>query len=280
MANAKKKPDKAQDQQRRQAAARAEAERLKAAQAAKERRTKLIAVAAAVVVVIAVAVAVVLVLRGSNKSSYEDVTRPLGGSEAGAIVVGQDLAAGGAPAEGDDVVVVRIYSDYMCPGCGSVERRLGAKLEELTASGDIKLELQSVAYLNRFSQGTEYSTRAANATATVAALAPEQYLAFHSKLYESGVQPEESTEGLTDERLVELAQEVGVPESVTSQFAERKYESWVDYATTQAQDFGVGGTPSIWVGKSDSDLTQITDTSSLNLDAVIAAVRAGDNPNG
>ncbi|MDR2379209.1 MAG: thioredoxin domain-containing protein [Bifidobacteriaceae bacterium] len=277
-----KKPGGAQTGARNRdaARARAEAERLKAVQAAKERRTKLIAVGAGLVVVVAIVVAVVLVLREATKSNFDEIARPLGANEAGALVIGQDLVVGGAPAEGDGVVVLRVYSDYMCPGCGAVERRLSAKFDELAASGKIKLEIQPVAFLDRFSLGTLYSTRATRAAMTVAQHAPDKFLAFHAKLFASDVQPAENSEGLTDERLVELAQEVGVGEDVTAKFADNEFAEWVDYATDQAQAQPVETTPSLWIGASDSDLTLIENPGAVNLDDAVAAVLAGQDPNG
>ncbi|MDR2374324.1 MAG: thioredoxin domain-containing protein [Bifidobacteriaceae bacterium] len=262
------------------AQARAEAERLKAAQAAKERRTKLLAIAGAVLVVVGIVVAVVLVLIEATKSSYGDVAKPPGAIEAGAVVIGQDLAPGGTPAEGDDVVVVRVYSDYMCPNCASVEARLSGKFEELAAAGKIKLEIQPLAILDYMSEGTNYSTRASNAALTVAKYAPDKFLAFHSRLFDSDIQPGEYTEGLTDERLIEVAQEVGIGSEATDKFADQEFYDWITYSTDKGRSDGLQGTPSMWIGPSDSRLTQIEDPYGVNLDDAIARVLAGDNPNG
>jgi protein-disulfide isomerase len=258
--------------------ARAEAERLRAEQAAKERRTKLIAIIAGVVVVVAIAVAVIFVVRQASKSDYADVARPVGAFEAGAIVIGQDLVAGGAPAEGSDVAVVRVYSDYICPGCGSLERRLGAKLEELAAAGKIKLEFQPVVFLDSQSQPAGYSTRATNAAMTVANYAPDKFLAFHAKLFESGTQPAEGTAGLSYEELAQVAQGLGISAEVTDRFVGAEFAAWLDYETDKAYSSGVEGTPSVSIGKSDGSLTLVKNPGSLNLDDAIARVLAGDNP--
>ncbi|MDR3360940.1 MAG: thioredoxin domain-containing protein [Bifidobacteriaceae bacterium] len=281
MAKRKKQnpPPKVQARQQSRQAALAEAERLKAQQAAKDRRRKLIGVGIGLGVIVAAVVVVILVLQATGGKDYSTLERPSGANEAGSVVIGQDLKPGGEPASGDDVVVMRIYSDYMCPGCAGVERRLGTRLEELAESGDIKLEIQPVSFLDRLSQGTEYSTRAANAAATVARYAPDQFLAFHSKLFEKDVQPAENSEGLTDEKLAELAQGLGVPQDVTERFAAREFADWVDYSTTQAQNQPVKTTPSIWVGSSDSDLELLKDPGSFDIDQMLAKVRDGKDPN-
>ncbi|MDR2348928.1 MAG: thioredoxin domain-containing protein [Bifidobacteriaceae bacterium] len=278
MAQQKKKPPKAAARQEARQAARAEAERLKAAQAAKERRRRMIGLGIGLAVVLGAVIVVLLVLQNTKGEGYGSLDKPLGANEAGSVVVGQDLKPGGEPASGGDVVVVRVYSDYMCPGCAATERRLGERLEELAAAGEIKLELQPVSFLDRLSQGTAYSTRSANAAATVAAYAPDQFLAFHSKLFESEVQPAENSEGLSDEELVTLAQGVGVPEDVTARFANSEFAGWVDYSTVQAQNQPVKTTPSIWMGKSDSDLALVSSPGSFDIDQALANVRAGKDP--
>ncbi|MDR2381448.1 MAG: thioredoxin domain-containing protein [Bifidobacteriaceae bacterium] len=275
MAKAKRKPPQVVAREQARQAARLEAERLKAAQAAKDRRRKLIGLGIGVVLLVAIVVVVILVLQ-ETKQSTEDVIRPTGGNDAGAIVIGQDLAAGGEPASGEDVVTVRIFSDYMCPYCGQAERRLKARLEELATAGEIRLELQVLPRLDSLSLGTEYSTRAANAAATVANYAPAQYLAFHSKLFESGIQPAEGSEGLSDEELIALAQEVGVPEDVTARFAAAEFEPWVSYANTEAYNQGVSSTPAMLIGLKESDLAAVSNPVQVDIDDAIAKVRAGE----
>ncbi|MDR0627156.1 MAG: DUF1129 domain-containing protein, partial [Bifidobacteriaceae bacterium] len=108
----------------------------------------------------------------------------------------------------------------------------------------------------------------------------DKFLAFHAKLFESGVQPDEQTEGLTDERIAELAQEVGVPTDVTERFASQEFSAWAAYATDKAQEQPVRTTPSLWMGKKDSDLTLIDDPGTVNLDNAIANILAGKDPNG
>ncbi|MDR2347159.1 MAG: DsbA family protein [Bifidobacteriaceae bacterium] len=272
-----KKQARADAQRAAREAARQEVERLKAAQAAKERRTRIIGVAIGLVIVIAAAVVVILVQQ-STSGSGSTGPRPLGANDAGAIVLGQDLQPGGAPAAGGDAVVIRIYADYLCPNCAEVERRLSASLENLASAGEITLEIQAVDFLARLSNGTEYPRRAANVAATIANYSPEHFLAFHSKLYEEGVQPDEGSDGLTDQRLVELAQEVGVPASVTDRFAASEFAEWVEYATAQAVADGVGGTPGIKMGASDSKLTLVNNPYTLNPDTAIARIRDGQSP--
>jgi protein-disulfide isomerase len=63
--------------------------------------------------------------------------------------------------------------------------------------------VHSVSILDRLSDGSEYSTRAASASAWVADRAPEQFSAFHESLFAD--QPEENTPGLSDEQIAQVA---------------------------------------------------------------------------
>ena len=151
----------------------------------------------------------------------------------GAIPVGQD----GAP------VTVEIYLDYMCPACGQFEQANTAELDRLVQSGTARLALRPIAFLDEQSEGTRYSTRAANAMATVVDGAPEQVRPFHEALFRE--QPEEGTRGLSDNRIAELAKEAGVPQEVVDRFTALTFEPWVAKSTETAFNSGVSGTPTI-----------------------------------
>jgi protein-disulfide isomerase len=152
---------------------------------------------------------------------------------AGAIPVGQAAA----PA------TVEIYLDYMCPACGQFERVNSSELDRLIQAGTAKVELRPISFLDRTSQGTRYSSRAANAMATVADRAPDRVWAFNNALYDS--QPQEGSRGLTDQQIAELATQAGVGREVVDAFDERIFEPWVARVTRAAFDAGVQGTPTV-----------------------------------
>jgi protein-disulfide isomerase len=161
------------------------------------------------------------------------------------VVVG---AGGGALAELPASPTVRIdtFFDFMCPYCAQFEEAYAAQLQGLVDSGQIVWVQHPLAFLDRFSQGTNYSSRTAAAAYTVAGSAPEAFSAFVQALFAS--QPAENTTGLTDEQIIGIAQEAGVPETVTSEF-------WAatDYLDTQlayandAVNAGITGTPTLLI---------------------------------
>jgi protein-disulfide isomerase len=215
------------------------------AKAAAERRQRvrrrLFAVAGAVILGLVVAIVVTAVRAaddtgddpGATAASSGPVVVPSSGTAAGAIVVGPANAP----------VTVAVYLDYLCPYCGRFEKANAAELERLIAAGTMRLELHPLAFLDRLSAGTRYSTRSANAMATVADSAPERVLAFNRALYER--QPAENGPGLTDDGIAALAAGVGVDSAVTDRFRHGTFEPWVTTATATAVDNGVSGTPTV-----------------------------------
>ncbi len=184
----------------------------------------------------AIVVVVVNVATG-NRSSRAGTARatPAGATANGAILVGQATAP----------VTVTVYLDYMCPYCGRFERANSGELSRLVQAGTARLELHPLAFLDRQSSGTRYSTRAANAVATVADRASARVLPFSAALYDS--QPAEGSTGLSDEQIGSLAAGAGVPPDVVHAFAAGTFEGWVTASTQAAFSAGITGTPTVKV---------------------------------
>lgn len=174
-------------------------------------------------------------------------TSPAGNSAvaAGDVVAPAPATEGGALSFGDPdaKVTVSVYADFMCPFCGRFERANGEDLNAALEAGTAKLEIHPMSFLDQQSAGTGYSTRAANAFATVANVDPAAALRFNQLLYTN--QPAEGSAGLTDQQLVELAQQAGVPAEVSATFAKQTFVPWVQKITQQAFDSGVQGTPTV-----------------------------------
>ncbi|WP_129338636.1 DsbA family protein [Cellulomonas endophytica] len=262
----------------RREAARAEAARLRAEQERKARRTRLVAISAlaAAVVALGVVVAVVLTRSASNREAYgevaygagaegvvapelADVTAPAAANDEGGITV----TGAGVGEPGDAPVDLTVYLDYQCPFCAQFEAANGEMLAERVAAGDISVDYRILTFLDSASNGTFYSTRAANAAAVVADRSPEHFLDLTQSLFAR--QPAEGTSGLTDEEIAEIATEVGVPENVTEDFTAtvtgtfteggssgegtwRTFAPWLAAATAKASaDLGGISTPTILV---------------------------------
>ena len=182
-------------------------------------------------------------------SGLADVLAPQGALANGGVPVGASGIAGAeVPA---DAVVVDVYLDYMCPYCAMFESINAATLAELRADGTVVVVYHPVSILDRLSMGTGYSTRAATAAALVADQAPDTFDAFNTAMFAN--QPGESTEGLTDAAIADIAVASGVPEEVAATIASSAYLTgdgsfvpWVTAATQQAAlDLGRLATPTI-----------------------------------
>lgn len=201
-----------------------------------KRRRALLAVGGLVILALVVAIVVAVV-----KASGGDDGPPASGN----VVAPRNVSGSGAISVGDEAapVKVEIYYDYMCPACGMFESVNGGELDRLLEDGVARYELRPISFLDEQSNGTEYSTRSANAIAAVADAAPESVWAFHTALFAH--QPEEGSDGLDDDEIADIATEAGVPAGVVSSFADDTYRGWVASVTERAFSSGVQGTPTV-----------------------------------
>lgn len=215
-------------------AARAEALALQKQQQAREKRSRVIVFGVLGLAVVGLVVAVVMIISGGQRTPMEKVENvPAGVVEDTGIQVGANGAAG---TSNEGVPTLDVYVDYMCSHCGEFEALNGADVAELREAGDVTLVVHPVSILNRSSQGTEYSTRAASAAAWVADRAPEQFSDFHEAMFAS--QPETNTPGLSDAQIAQVAEQAGVPADVAAGIADGEavetFEEWVGAATEAA----------------------------------------------
>jgi len=208
-----------------------------------ERRTTVIVIAVALVVILGFAGIVYFIVSSSKVGDLPDVHSPAPADASGGIAVGTGGVVGEDVPSG--VTRVDLYLDPMCPVCKAMESTNAEDLDALREAGTIELVYHPVSILNRYSAGTEYPTRAANALAVVAEQDPSHFLAFLSSLYDN--QPEENTPGLTDDQIAAIAVGVGVPEEVASTFKKGEFEKWVTAATDQGSQDGMSGTPTAMV---------------------------------
>ena len=223
-------------------------------------------------VVVGIAVAVVLLLVGgigyavqsSRDATGETATPPSGITDQYALVRG----------DADAPVTVTVYEDFMCPFCGQFESASRDTLDPLVESGDVKVEYRVLSFLDRYSNGTDYSTRAMNALGAVLDTAgTDAAVAFHDALFEH--QPEEGSDGLSDDQLVRYAVEAGAAEATVRPLIEdRGFEGWVVNATDAASKAGVSSTPTVQVDGETLEATTI-DGMVTELQGAVDAARAG-----
>jgi protein-disulfide isomerase len=231
------------------AAAKERARELRALHRKQERRRRLIvqlSVLGGAIVVIGI-VAVTLITMNQSPARG-----PLNMASDG-IKIGSDLkavrttgllpSATPVPSETNpvDVVEIRVYVDYLCGNCGTFDQKNSEQLRTWVTSGAATLEIHPIALLTTKSAGTQYSLRAANAAACVAEYSPDSFFDFHEALFRD--QPEEGSEGLTDDELVERARTAGVSNisKVETCVEKRRFTNWVQQATVRALNGPIPG---------------------------------------
>jgi len=162
------------------------------------------------------------------------------------IKIGEELAAERTPGlkpdavpaasktNTDGVIDIQLYVDYLCANCGTFAQNNSEQLRQWVESGAATLEIHPIALLTTKSAGTQYSLRAANAAACVAEYSPDTFFDFHNSLFVD--QPQEGSEGLSDEQLVDRAAGAGVTDisKVRTCIEKKRFSAWVQAATVRA----------------------------------------------
>lgn len=256
--------DRLSKNQRREAA-REKAKVLREQQKRRDRRNRVLLQGGVIVGLVAILAVVALIL-------VPNITRQAGPGPANmasdGIVIGEGLvarttdpiAADGTPTptasdSTSGAVDIRVYLDYLCPYCGQFETTNGDQIKEWVNSGAATVEIHPLAILTSRSNGTKYSERAANAAACVANTSPDSFFDFNALLFAN--QPEEGTDGLTNDELKGFVETSGAADTATidSCIDSKSYVSWVQDATERAtsgplpgtQLANVSGTPTVLV---------------------------------
>ncbi|MFN8087137.1 MAG: thioredoxin domain-containing protein [Microbacterium sp.] len=134
----------------------------------------------------------------------------------------------GAVVVGSGEQTLDTYIDFMCPICNQFEQTYGDEILDLVNNGTITLNIHPIAILDRYSQGTAFSTRAANAMYCVAEADPDAAVPFMQAMFKN--QPAENSTGLTDDQILEIAKSVGV-EGIDSCVTDGTYQKFVTSMT-------------------------------------------------
>ncbi|PWG60349.1 DsbA family protein [Bifidobacterium catulorum] len=238
-----KRPGRKPTNRKAREAAEAAAARAREEQARKDHRIQTIIGA----VVVAIVVALVAVIgfniwkanhpsqdAGELKDAWSKVEqsspKPAGTTEKGGFLISKDGL--NKPVEG--VPTVAVYMDFMCPGCGAMERSLGDTYTSLVESGQINIEIHPMNFMDRYSTD-EYSTRAGNAAIVIAEQDPTHLLPFISRMYAEDFQPSETDYSpVTNEQIKAQAVAAGVKESVAAEATAKtpKYKTWLSAMST------------------------------------------------
>ncbi len=234
-------------------AERREAERLaqqaRFEQAAKERKQQtIIGVIVIAVVVVLLVIAGVAVWRNlhpasSNNAASDETadqaysalqaveTKPSKADDKGGILISKD----GYGKKVADAPTVGIYMDFLCPGCGNLNRNLDADLIKMMNAGQINIDLHFMSFMDRYSTD-EYSSRAANAALYIAEHDdnPDHLLEYVTSLYKKDFQPEEGPDyqSVSNDQLKAQMKKAGVSDDVADKAFDGTYKDWLDAINT------------------------------------------------
>lgn len=162
--------------------------------------------------------------------------------------------------DGDGPVTVEIWLDFHCPFCQQFEAQAAPALDALVQDGEITRIQYPVAFLDRASTN-DYSTRTSNAAACAADA--DAHSAYIEALL--AAQPGEGEDGLPDDQLIEVGEQVGITDDGFAQCVrDQVYLDWTRAVSDHAGQQDVTGVPTVFV-----DGEQV----SPSADAVLAAVR-------
>lgn len=183
---------------------------------------------AAVILAVALAPGVTACsLLGGSSSVSVASAKPPTGTDGAVDFDGRFLSAGTGPKKVD------LWFDAMCPVCGSFEKTNRAAIASAVKDGAITLRLHPLTFLDRASNGTGYSTRAAAALTCVGVKDPEHVLDYFQALYVD--QPEEGSSGLKDAELARRATGLGIPDISSCLAHSDPYKAWAQANTAQSQ---------------------------------------------
>lgn len=163
---------------------------------------------------------------------------------AEATAVPDPSKIGIAPSASGQPAQVVIFLDFMCPACNSFEKTYGPELDTLRNDGKVTVEYRALPFLDRFSSGTNYSSRSAAAAACVVDKSPDKYKAFVDSLYVN--QPAENSKGLDNAKLESLATDAGAAD-ISSCINEKTFRPYVAFSGALAGGSGINATPTVFV---------------------------------
>ncbi|KQB84811.1 Disulfide bond formation protein D precursor [Corynebacterium lowii] len=162
----------------------------------------------------------------------------------------------------DAPVTMVEWTDLRCPFCGLFSREILPELKkEYVDTGKVRIEFRDVVYFGERSASASAAARAAGKQ--------DKYVEYLSAIYARA--PESGHPELPDEELIEVAEEVGVPdmEVFKKDMKDPQLAAEAEEETNQARQWGVQGVPFFAVGSSSLAGTQPIENFRAFLDQAI-----------
>lgn len=205
----------------------------------------------AAVAIIGIVLAVILGSSSGTGGASGSSALPQGATgTGGGIVANASTAKAGAP-------TLDLYEDFQCPVCGKLEQVFGKQIASMAHTGDIKLVVHMMSFLDA-KLGNDSSVRAAAAAACAADQG--KFLDYHGVVYAN--QPAQEGAGYTDADLMGFAGKAGISGSAlttwTTCFDAKTHMGYAKDVETAAEKAGVFSTPTLKLNGKDLPLQQLS----------------------
>ncbi|MGJ9414340.1 DsbA family protein [Aeromicrobium sp. CF4.19] len=259
---------------RKKRAERAEQMRKEREKAEKRQRNVISIVIVVIVIALIGGAAWAISTTSQDNATATELVAPEGATDDYGVLYTPE-AAGAEDVEGEPVVV-EIYEDFLCPGCGAFEQTNGPLLTEMVQEGEVSILYRPYAFLTGQSTN-RYSQRAANAAACVLDdSGVEAFKQMHDILFAN--QPSEGGAGPEDAELADFAEQAGAGD-ISECLRVETFTPWVEEALAKGQEADVTGTPTVRIDGEDVSGPEQGGNPTLpgppDLQEAIEAARAG-----
>ncbi|WP_026917265.1 DsbA family protein [Gordonia shandongensis] len=226
-----------------------------------------------VLIILIAAITVWLVVKNNNKPGDPNAVS----GDAVPTVVQPDgsIRLTGAPKGAEPKAVITIVEDFQCPACNSYEQTMGQTITKLAERPDVAVDYRTVAFLDRNFKNY-YSANTMNASLCVAEKTGRDgdmstWKKFHDSLFANQV--EEGSDGLSNETLIELAEDAGAGD-ISSCVTDRSYGDWIAQQSDKIMgDSEFQGTP--WVKLNGKTIDGDERNTPQGLESAVNAAVAG-----
>ncbi|HZW45723.1 MAG TPA: thioredoxin domain-containing protein [Dermatophilaceae bacterium] len=236
----------------------------KIAAAAPKKGPNPVIIGAVIAALVIIAVVVAIVMGTSGKSGDNGG----GSAQPAAVIGGKDggILANAATAK-DNAPTLDLYEDFQCPACAQLEAKIGAQKASLAKTGEIKLVVHTLSFLDD-NLKNDSSKRSANAAACASDAG--KFLEYRAAVF--AAQPAQEGLGYTDAQLTQFAADSGIAGVALTTWqkctSSGQYGQYVTDVQTASGKAGVNSTPTVMLN--GKDVTKDVQTP----EALVAAVKA------